>query len=60
MAKKIQKKSESGMVRTHLLIPKHLHKKFKLIAVAEDTTMSKMIADLIERDIERREKKDRH
>lgn len=57
MSKKIQKKSESGMVRTHLLIPKHLHKELKLISVVEDTTLSKLVADLIERDIEERKNK---
>jgi hypothetical protein len=55
MAKK-QKSGTVGFQRTHYLIPADLHKRFKLIAVEDEKSMSVIVVELIKSYVEKREK----
>jgi hypothetical protein len=56
MTKTIQKKSESGMRKAQFTMPISLHKRFKKVAIDEETTMSKIVVDLVVAYVEEREK----
>lgn len=56
MGKTIQKKSESGMMKAQFTFPIDLHKRIKRIAFEDDTTMSKIVVELVEAYVKKRGK----
>ena len=56
MEKENWKYSELGMQKAQFVIPKVLHKRFKRIALEDETTMSNIVVYLIEAYVEKREK----
>jgi len=56
VARRKQEEREVGLRRSHFMVPIDLHKRLKRIAVEDEVSMSKIVTELIEVYVEKRER----